>query len=89
MPLSIVNILRFISILEWERLPSFARYGYVEIIKCLMIKTLLWCKLFTDVVVYFVYSRLYICGKLRSVHEGLCTVKGYDEEYFFLTCVAT
>jgi hypothetical protein len=31
-------------LLGWERLPLFGLYGYVEIIKCLIIKTLLSCR---------------------------------------------
>jgi hypothetical protein len=35
------------SILGWERLPLFGCYGYVEMTKCLTIKTLLFCRLST------------------------------------------
>jgi hypothetical protein len=34
------------SILGWERLPLFGRYGYVEMIMCLTTKTLLFCRLY-------------------------------------------
>jgi hypothetical protein len=39
------------SILGWERLPLFGRYGYVEMIKCLTIKTLPSCRLLTELLV--------------------------------------
>jgi hypothetical protein len=51
------------SILGWERLPLFDRYGYVEMIKCLTIKTLLFYRLSTDLLVHS------ICGRLCSVHR--------------------
>jgi hypothetical protein len=48
------------SILGWERLSLFGRYGYVEMIRCLTIKTLLSCRLYTEL------SVLYVCGPLCS-----------------------
>jgi hypothetical protein len=51
------------SILGWERLHLLDRYGYVEIIKCLTIKTLLSCRLSTGLSVYS------ICGGLCSVQR--------------------
>jgi hypothetical protein len=44
------------SILGWERLPLFGRFGYVEMIKCLIIKTLPPCRLSTEL------SVLSVCG---------------------------
>ena len=43
----------------WERLPLFGRFGYVEMIRFLMIKVLLLCRLSTDVAGRFVYGPLY------------------------------
>jgi hypothetical protein len=51
------------SILGCERLPLFGRYDYVEIIKCIRIKTLLSCRLSTELLVHFV------CGRLCNVHR--------------------
>jgi hypothetical protein len=51
------------SILGWERLSLFDRYGYIEMIKCLMIKTLPFCRLSTELLVRFV------CGRLCSVYR--------------------
>jgi hypothetical protein len=47
------------SILEWERLPLYGRYGYVGIKKCFPIKLHLYCRLSTGVLVLSVYGRLY------------------------------
>jgi hypothetical protein len=62
------------SILGWERLPLFGRYGYVEMIKCLTIKTLTFYRLSTELLVHSVCGRL--CSVLRietfiwrSVHD--------------------
>jgi hypothetical protein len=49
------------SILGWERLTLFDRYGHVEMIKCLMIKTLPSCRLYTEL------SVLYVCGPLCNI----------------------
>jgi hypothetical protein len=49
------------SILGWERLPLFSRYGYVEMILCLTIKILPFCRLSTELLV------LFVCGLLFSV----------------------
>jgi hypothetical protein len=46
------------SILGWERLPYFGRYDYVEMIKILTIKTILFCRFFTGVPILTVYGRL-------------------------------
>jgi hypothetical protein len=62
------------SILGWERLPLFDRYGYVEMIECLTTKTLPFCRLSTELLVHSVCGRL--CGIYRiatsirrSVHD--------------------
>jgi hypothetical protein len=47
-------------ILRWERLPLFDRYGYIEMIKCLTIKTLPSCRLYTELL------ELSVCGPLCS-----------------------
>jgi hypothetical protein len=62
------------SILGWERLPLFGRYGYVEIIKCLMIRTLPSCRLSTGLLLYSVCGRLCSVWRIatfiqRSVHD--------------------
>jgi hypothetical protein len=49
------------SILGWERLPLFSGYGYVEMILCLTIKILPFCRLSTELLV------LSVCGLLCSV----------------------
>jgi hypothetical protein len=49
------------SILGWERLPLFGRYGYVEMIMCLTIKILPSCRLSTEL------SVLSVCGLLCGV----------------------
>jgi hypothetical protein len=51
------------SILGWERLPLFGRYDYVEMIKCLMIKTLSFCRLSIELLV------LSVCGRLCNVRR--------------------
>jgi hypothetical protein len=51
------------SILGWERLPLFDRYGYVEMIMCLTTKNLLFCRLSTELLVHSV------CGRLCNVHR--------------------
>ena len=48
------------SILGWERLPLFGRFGYVEMINCLTIKTLPSYRLSTELLV------LSVCGPLCS-----------------------
>jgi hypothetical protein len=68
------------SILGWERLPLFGRYGYVEMIKCLMIKTLLFCRLSTELLVHSVCAHL---TRSRPLYGGLCTTGSYGEGYFF------
>jgi hypothetical protein len=47
------------SILGWERLPLFGRYGYVEVIKYSTTKALPFCKLYTGVSVLSVHGHLY------------------------------
>jgi hypothetical protein len=64
---------RFKSILGWERLFLFGRYGYIEMIKCLTTKTLLFCRLSTVVHIHYVYGHLYRGRRIetylwRSVH---------------------
>jgi hypothetical protein len=51
------------SILGWERLPLFDRYDYIEMIKCLTIKTLPFCRLSTELLVRSV------CGHLCNVRR--------------------
>jgi hypothetical protein len=50
------------SILGCDRLPLFGRYGSVEMIKCLTIKTLPFCRLSIELLVHSV------CGHLCSIH---------------------
>jgi hypothetical protein len=62
------------SILGWERLPLFGRYGYVKMIKCLTIKTLLFCRLSTELLAHSICGRLCNVYKIetfiwRSVHD--------------------
>jgi hypothetical protein len=83
-PCSITNIFgnwlneidhRFKSILGWERLPLFGPYGYIEMIKYLMTKTLLfWRLLSTELLVHSIYGRLCSVYRIatfiwRSVHD--------------------
>jgi hypothetical protein len=68
-------------LLGWERLSLFGRYGYVEMIKYLMIKILLLYRSSTGVPVRSFMVVSSAGGELRSVHRGLCTVGDYDEEY--------
>jgi hypothetical protein len=49
-------------------LPLFDRYGYVEMIKCLTIKTLLFYRLSTELLVHSIYGRLYSVLR-RSVDD--------------------
>jgi hypothetical protein len=57
-------------ILGWERLLLFGRYSYVEMIKCLAIKTLLFYRLSTGVSILSIYGRLYSEWRIeRSVHD--------------------
>ena len=58
----------------WERLPLFGRFGYVEMIRFLMIKVLLCCRLSIDVPGLFVYGPLYNVWRIgtclwRCVHD--------------------
>jgi hypothetical protein len=46
-------------LLGWERLPSSGQYGYIEMIKCLIINYLLRCRSSTGVPVHFVYGHLF------------------------------
>jgi hypothetical protein len=76
------------SILGWERLLLFGRYGYVEIIKCLMTKTLLFCRLSTGTPILSVYGRLFRGwrgGGSQPIYKGLCMFGGYDDGYFFFS----
>jgi hypothetical protein len=47
------------SILGWERLPLYGRYGYVGMIKYFPTKLFLFCRLSTGVLV------LSVCGRLN------------------------
>jgi hypothetical protein len=78
------------SILGWERLPLFGRYGYVEMIKCLTIKTLPSCRLSAGLLVHSVCGRLCNGHRIatfiwRSVHVSSGS---YGEGYFFPTWMA-
>jgi hypothetical protein len=64
---------RLEDLLGWERLLLSGRYGYVEMIKCLMIKILLPCRLFTGALIPSIYGLLFsgwnIAAYLRrSIH---------------------
>jgi hypothetical protein len=73
------------SILRWERLLLFGRFGYVEMIKCLMIK------LFhlTGYLQSYQYSLFVVTasaiGGSRPIYGGLCAFRSYGEGYFFPT----
>jgi hypothetical protein len=81
------------SILGWERLHSFGRYGYVEMIKYLTIKNSSVLQ-----VIYRYTNTLCLWSSLQSMENrdlfmevrrsGLCTVGDYGEGYFFPTWVA-
>jgi hypothetical protein len=60
-------------LLGWEYLPLYGRYGYVEMIKFLMIKIVLSCRISTVVPV---------CSALWSRLQW--TIVGYSEGYFSL-----
>jgi hypothetical protein len=62
----------------------FYSFHLVERIKCLMIKALICCRLFTDEYTLFMVVSI-ASGESRSVSRGLCTVEGYIERYFFPT----
>jgi hypothetical protein len=62
------------SILGWKRLPLFGRYDYVEMIKCLTIKTLPSCRLSIVLSVHSVCGRLCNASRIatfirRFVHD--------------------
>jgi hypothetical protein len=63
------------SILGWERLPLFDRYGYVEMIKCLTIKTLPSCRLSTGLSVHSV------CGRLCSVSRIATFIRRFVHDW--------
>src|SRR4051812_39651597 len=52
--------------LGWERLPLFARFGYVRRNNVLMIKVLLLCRLSTDVPGRFIYGPLYNVWRIKT-----------------------
>jgi hypothetical protein len=54
-----VSIIGLERLLGWERLQSSGRYGYVEMIECLIINRLLLCRSSTGVPVHSVYGRLF------------------------------
>jgi hypothetical protein len=76
------------SILGCERLPLFGRYGYVEMIKCLMTNLLLYCRLSIG----YQYSPFMVIStkgeKSRPVYGGMFTVGSYGERCFFLAWLA-
>jgi hypothetical protein len=60
-------------ILGSERLPQFGCYGYIEMIKFSLIKTILGCMLFTSLPILSVYGRLYNTWRIeiylwKSIH---------------------
>jgi hypothetical protein len=57
------------SILGWELLPLFGRYGYVEMIKCLTTKTFPFCRLSTELPVHSV------CGRLCSIYRIATSIR--------------
>jgi hypothetical protein len=68
------SIIGLKSILGWEQLRLFGRYGYVKMIKCLTIKTLLFCRLSIWTSVLSIYGHLYKGWRIvtfiwRSVHD--------------------
>jgi hypothetical protein len=67
----------------------FDRFGCVEMIKFLMIKIVLSCRLSTQM---YRYSPFVVTssadGASRSIYGGLYTVEDYGEGYFFPTWVA-
>jgi hypothetical protein len=75
-------------LLGWERLPLFGCFGYVEIIKCLMVKKIsLACYL-----PVYRYASLMITssagGEPRHVYGCLYTIEDNEERYFFPIWVA-
>jgi hypothetical protein len=65
------SIIGLKSILGWEQLPLFGRYGYVEMIKCLTIKTLPFCRLSTELLV------LSVCGRLCNARRIMAFIRRY------------
>jgi hypothetical protein len=61
----------------------FGRYGYVEMIKYLIINTLFCCRLFTDVPIHSIYGRLYNGWRIETCYGGLCTIEDYGDGYLF------
>jgi hypothetical protein len=63
---------RFRTLIRVEHLPLFGRYGYVEMIKCLMIKTLLLCRSSAGVPVHSVYVRLFSGSSTVTYFMEVC-----------------
>jgi hypothetical protein len=70
-------------LLGWERLSLFGRFGYVEMIKCLMIKILLSCRSTTVILVCSVYGHLSNGWRTATCLRELYTIRGHNEAYFF------
>jgi hypothetical protein len=57
-------------------------------IKCLMIKTLPFCRLSTGLLVHSVCGRLCSVYRIATFIWRLCTTESYDKGYFFPTWLA-
>jgi hypothetical protein len=86
---------RLEDLLGWERLPLSDRYGYVEMIKCLMIKILLPCRSFTGALIPSIYGLLFsgwnIATYLRRSIHGWRMQRGilFSNMGDSITCVLT
>jgi hypothetical protein len=74
-PRSVINIfrnwlhvidLRFRTLITWERLPSYGRFGYIKMIKFLMTKISLSCGSSTCVQVCFVCDHLFSGWRIET-----------------------
>jgi hypothetical protein len=78
-----VSIIGLEYLLEWKRLSLFGRFGYVEMIMCLMIKVLLPCR---SSIGYALFMVVFITGgEPRPIYGSLYMVGGYSKKYFFPT----
>jgi hypothetical protein len=76
------------SILGWERLSLFGRYGYVEMIMCLTTKLFYFAGYLQS---YWYTSFVVVSATFtgsRPLYEGLFTSGSYGEGYFFPTWMA-
>jgi hypothetical protein len=72
-----------------ERLLLYGCYGYVEMIKCLTTKTLLFYRLYLPVYTYTLFMVVSMDGGGSiPIYRGLCMIGGYSEGYFFAIWVA-